>query len=443
MKVGASWESAGRFQEARAAYELAVKDEVTRPSDSGLRQAAARNSLALMDRHLGLYAEARQEYGQAQGLIERSRGPQSSEYASSLSNLAVLDYNEGRFDAAARQFRLALRINENMLGEKHPATAQTLNSLSAVFAGQGKYVDAERLCKRALTIQEQILGPEHFQVSVTLDNLASIYRRKAKFEAALELSLRADQIARSTFGDRHPLTCLRANKLAVLYADTGRLSEAESLLRRTLEIQVRALGEENPDVATTMANLAAICVRRKLAVEADSLYRRLLAILDRSRPNDRKLVSVLGDYAWLLRQTGRSREAKKLESRAREIAAMYPSIGVATQWTLSIYSKRIDPWRDASRNYSTNRDYWARLIDVSGRGLELRPRHVNGNWPAGSTTEGSLYDDTTWRSRYWHVKSFQAYYRIKRAHLVDQGRARTSACTRRDCGQVKATYESR
>jgi tetratricopeptide (TPR) repeat protein len=159
---------------------------------------------------------------------------------------------------------------------------------------------------------------------VTLDNLASIYRRRGRFEAALELSRRAEQIAHNSFGDRHPLTCLRANKLAVLYGDTGRLSEAESLLRRTLEIQVQALGEGNPDVANTMANLAAIYVRLKKPIEADSFYRRLLAVLERSRANDRKLVSVLGDYAWLLRQTGRSREARKLESRAHEIAAMYP-----------------------------------------------------------------------------------------------------------------------
>ena len=159
---------------------------------------------------------------------------------------------------------------------------------------------------------------------MTLDNLASIYRRRGRFETALELSRRAEQIARNTFGDRHPLTCLRANKVAVLYVDTGRLSEAESLLRRTLEIQMRVLGEDNPDVATTMANLAAICVRLKMTVEADSLYRRLLAILGRSRATDPTLVCVLGDYAWLLRQNGRSREAKKLESQAQAIAAMYP-----------------------------------------------------------------------------------------------------------------------
>ena len=75
MKRALPCESAGRFQEARAAYELAVKDEVTKPSDSGLRQAAARNSLALIDRHLGLYAEARQEYGQAQGIDRKIARP--------------------------------------------------------------------------------------------------------------------------------------------------------------------------------------------------------------------------------------------------------------------------------------------------------------------------------------------------------------------------------
>src|SRR5215471_3113950 len=107
MKEGVTCESIGRFREARAAYQLAVKDELTSPSDSGFRQAAARNSLGLIDRHMGLYAEARQEYRQAQALIEKSQGAQSAEYASSVSNLAVLDYIEGHFDGAARQFRLA------------------------------------------------------------------------------------------------------------------------------------------------------------------------------------------------------------------------------------------------------------------------------------------------------------------------------------------------
>jgi tetratricopeptide (TPR) repeat protein len=176
-----------------------------------------------------------------------------------------------------------------------------------------------------LAIQEEILGPEHFQVSVTLDNLASIYCRRGQFESALDLSRRAEQIARKAFGDQHPLTCLRANKVAVLYADLGRFPEAEALLRRTLEVQRQALGEDSPDVALTMANLAAVNLRRKLPVEADALYRRALLILERSRSNDRKLVAVLSNYAWLLHQTGKRSEGRKLEARARAISMTHRS----------------------------------------------------------------------------------------------------------------------
>jgi Tetratricopeptide repeat len=83
------------------------------------------------------------------------------------------------------------------------------------------------------------------------------------------------------------------------------------------------LGEDRPDVATTMANLAAINFHLNMTVEAESLYGRVLAILGRSRVNDRKLVTVLQDYACLLRRTGRKREARNLESRAREITSMH------------------------------------------------------------------------------------------------------------------------
>jgi tetratricopeptide (TPR) repeat protein len=324
MKEGDACEQAGRYKEARAAYELALNDE-TKPSDSGFRRAAAWNNLALINRYLGSYPEARQQYGQALAWFEKSRGSNSPEYASALHNLAVLDYQEGRIEEAARQFRRVLKIREDQLGGQNPATAQTLNSLSAVYAGQGRYAEAERLCKRALVIEEKALGPEHPQVSAALDNLASIYRRQGQFEVALDLSRRAEQLARKAFGDRHPLTCQRGNKLAVLYGTVERLPEAEALLRRILENQRQALGEDNLDVATTMANLAAVSFRRKLPLEAVALYRQALPILERFRSNDQKLVTVLSNFAWVLRQTGSRGEAKKLEARARAISASHLS----------------------------------------------------------------------------------------------------------------------
>src|SRR5262249_55766627 len=124
---------------------------------------------------------------------------------------------------------------------------------------------------------------------------------------------------RKAFGDQHPVTCVRANKVAVLYADMGRFPEAEALMRQNLEVQLRGLGEDNPEVATTLANLAAVHLRRNLIPEAEGFYRRAVVILERSRSNDRKLVTILSHYAWLLRQNGRNGEARKLEARAAAI----------------------------------------------------------------------------------------------------------------------------
>jgi tetratricopeptide (TPR) repeat protein len=218
MKQGDSWVLAGRYHEARAAYALAVKDEIN-SSDSGHRLAAARNSLGLILVRLGRYAEAGNEYRQALKLLERSRGPRSIEYAGCLVNLGVLDYNEGRLNDAEHQLRRALKLQEDLLGEEHATTAQTLNNLSAVLAQRGRYADAERYCRRALSIQESKLGADHPQISATLDNLASLCRRRSNLEEALKLSIRGEGIARKTYGERHPDTCIRANKVAVLYAD--------------------------------------------------------------------------------------------------------------------------------------------------------------------------------------------------------------------------------
>jgi hypothetical protein len=74
-----------------------------------------------------------------------------------------------------------------------------------------------------------------------------------------------------------------------------------------------------------MTNLAIVSFRRKLTVEAGVLYRRAMLILERSRSNDQKLVTVLSNYAMLLRQTERRGEAKKLEARARAISMTHRS----------------------------------------------------------------------------------------------------------------------
>ncbi len=184
----------------------------------------------------------------------------------------------------------------------------------------GRYSEGERLCRRALAIQERSLGPENAELSGTLDNLASNYRGQSRLESALELSRRALQISRNTYGDSHPFTCKRLRTVTVLEANLGHLGDAQGFLQGIVEVQRQALGEQSPALATTIANLAAVKFRQGLPLEAETLYRQAVLILDRSRSNDHKLAEVFTNFAWLLRQTGRRGEAKKMELRAGAIS---------------------------------------------------------------------------------------------------------------------------
>jgi hypothetical protein len=109
--------SAASGSESR--HQLAVKDE-GRSVRFRARQAAAHNSLALIDRHLG-FTRKRAKVRPGAGDDRKLRGDQSSEYASSLRIRRLI--HEGR-DAAARQFRWFCESMKLIWG-KHPATADS------------------------------------------------------------------------------------------------------------------------------------------------------------------------------------------------------------------------------------------------------------------------------------------------------------------------------
>lgn len=330
MNEANALEQAGRYKEARSRYELALQG--VGANDPAFAAAAMLNNLGRINRHLGNYADAKQQYQRALTLVEKARGAESTDYASMLHNLAVLAFAQEEWGEAALQFQRSLEIRKKRLGENHPATAQSLSALAAVHASLEQFAEAKKLSMRALAIEEKALGGDDPQIAVTLSNLSAIHRGLGQSEKALEVSRRAEQIARQAYGERHPLACERANDMAVLYADLGRYAAAAGLLRRVLDAQVEKLGEDNLATATTIANLAAVCFHQKMRDESARLYGRSLDILERLGTRSAKLDSVLWNYAWVLRETGRNSEGATLEARTQTLLAtrMRQSLSVVT-----------------------------------------------------------------------------------------------------------------
>ncbi len=75
-------------------------------------------------------------------------------------------------------------------------------------------------------------------------------------------------------------------------------------------------------MATSLNNLALLYFAQGKYAEAEPLYKRSLSIAETALgPEHPQVADSLGNYAWLLRETGREAEADKMEARAKTIRA--------------------------------------------------------------------------------------------------------------------------
>ncbi len=81
-------------------------------------------------------------------------------------------------------------------------------------------------------------------------------------------------------------------------------------------------------MATSLNNLAEIFLAQGKYAEAEPLCKRSLTIRETALgPEHPQVADSLGNYAWLLRETGRETEADKMEARAKAIRGCAGPIG--------------------------------------------------------------------------------------------------------------------
>ncbi len=120
-----------------------------RALEKGTEQAEKGNKQAAEAAyHLGMLAESRIDYGQADKYYRQAvqLQPDNSRY---LNAAGLLSYTLGRYQEGEKFLQLALELREKSLNPEHPDVAQSLNNLAELYRAQGKYGEAEPLCKRA------------------------------------------------------------------------------------------------------------------------------------------------------------------------------------------------------------------------------------------------------------------------------------------------------
>jgi eukaryotic-like serine/threonine-protein kinase len=297
---------------------------------------------------LGLFDEARPLLLEALAIRERLRGSGHPEVAATLVRLGALAHLSGHGDAVAL-FRRALALREASFGPEHPEVADVLNKLGAALAAQGRFDEAEATLRRALALGERLWGERDPRVAKVLHNLSGIayYRgRAADAERLLERSL---AIREATLAKDDPDLAGSFEALALVRQRQGRVAEAAALLERQLATVEKIYGHEHPEVARVLLNLG--LARAELGADDDAqrLLERALAMAERTlKPGQPLLARVLGSLADHHFKHGRFAAAEPLYRRFMAQQA----------------GGSVDPERDATLGN------WARLLRATGRDAE-------------------------------------------------------------------------
>jgi tetratricopeptide (TPR) repeat protein len=101
--------------------------------------------------------------------------------------------------------------------------------------------------------------------------------------------------------------------LGSVYYLQGRLNEAERLYKEALPIYENTFGTEHPNVVAVLYGLGRLHLSQGRFQDAESVLKRSLAILEKVGPESPEMRIALYTYAEVLRQTGRTAEARELD----------------------------------------------------------------------------------------------------------------------------------
>lgn len=185
---------------------------------------------------------------------------------------------------------------------------------------QGRYQEAEERLELARERAAAGTGND-LAVAASLSNLAVVRRARGDVAGAIEAQQEALAIRERVEGPDHPDVATTLNSLGGLYAARDDYTAAEPLLRRALDIRERVLGADDRYTAQSANNLALLYAAQQRYADAERLYQRAIAVFER-RQDSAELATTLENYAAMLADMGRTKEAEEIERRARALRAV-------------------------------------------------------------------------------------------------------------------------
>jgi len=318
LNLGTLLRTEGRFTEAETLLRNCLRQAEAATGPDSFDAGRAASSLAALYNAWGKPAEAESLAVRANAIFDRDVAGAATDRVNNRRTLASIYIEQGHYDRAEALLRSLLKGPEDRL------TAGVYNDLAAAALRQNRLADAELLALQALETAKRLLPPAHPVRAAALNNLAQSCRFQGRFLEAEKYYREAISILEDSLGRQHPETAKALTNLAAFYHQRGRETGAEDLYRRVTGIFESAYGPGDPLTLVARNELAEVLRAQGRFTESEKLSRPSLASLQTALgPQDPRVIRALANYARLLEDTKRPKQAAALRAQIQAVSQSF------------------------------------------------------------------------------------------------------------------------
>lgn len=363
----------GDYEKAREYYgkALAIVEKSLGLNNSDI--VLAYNGLALAYDRLGDYENALRYYQKAFVLNDEAIGTNNPDITATMyHNYAGVYYDKGDYKKALEYNGKAVSIREKVFGQNHPETAKSYNSIALVYKALGDYGNAIKYNLMTLVTREKFLGTNHPDTAITYNNLAVVLSDLGNYEKALEYFEKALAISERVLGKNHPETGMKYNNLGRVYFALEDYENAQKYFEKALSISEKAIGKNHPETEKIYYNLATVYNKQGEYEIALEYYEKVLAIRKRVFGLDHPKTTAMYEPIAQLYYAQNSYEKaiiyfmKDLTNTEKNLGKNHPDTVTAYNNLAVVYS--------AQSNYDKALEYFEKSLALSKK--VYGPNHI-------------------------------------------------------------------
>jgi CHAT domain-containing protein len=320
--LGALYGQMENYEAAQPLLKAAYDYWTDRKPPAPLQLARALNDLAVVERGVGSFADAKQHLQSALDLRKNNLEKNDMRLAQSYMNLASVLLDQANYSQSVVLLEQAAEIYRHHGEIAQEPLSKTLLNEARVFKSQGLLAKAAEYCQASLALGQKVSGidaPSTIEHYITLAGLSiaqaklldkSKPERKQLFSEAESNSRRAWELCQSNHLDQEPIAGAALYQKARVEYQLGQTSAAKQDWQMALKIQ-RDHGQKSQE-AETLNYLASLAAEGGKAADAEPFYRQALKMQAAAEAHPEAFYITSCKLAEILHEQGKTDEASNL-----------------------------------------------------------------------------------------------------------------------------------